>query len=99
MTSDDDNYDGFALTDLPVLITDDDIAHVTVTVTDADTTVGEYGTPATYMVDVPLDSEAAGNVTLTFAPDAQVTVTPASLTFTAYLLIRRDERARRGGAK
>jgi uncharacterized repeat protein (TIGR01451 family) len=69
-TSSDGNYDGIAIADVTVNITDNDAAGVTIVESGGSTDVTEGGAGDSYTV--VLDSEPTGVVTLTFATGAQV---------------------------
>ncbi len=71
------NLNGPAVT---VTIADDDKAGVTLTESGVSTIVAEGGTTDTYRV--VLDAEPLADVVVTAIPDAQVGVTPTSVTFT-----------------
>ncbi len=76
-------YAGWVLADIPVAITDNDVAGVTITPGATAVSVDETGaTSATYTV--VLDTEPTAPVTITpTVGDGQTTVAPASLSFTA----------------
>jgi hypothetical protein len=63
-----------------VTVEDNDVAGVTITESGSSTLVAEAGTTDTYRV--VLDAEPLADVTITAVPDAQITVSPASVTFT-----------------
>jgi uncharacterized repeat protein (TIGR01451 family) len=68
-SSDDGNYEGLAIPDLGVNITDDDVAGVTLTESGGSTDVVEGGASDSYAV--VLNSQPASSVTLAITPDAQ----------------------------
>ena len=78
----DDNFDGLAPQTVTVAVTDDDVAGFTVTPTGGGNVVNENGSTDTF--DVVLTAQPAADVVLTLSnPDAgEVTVSPATLTFT-----------------
>ena len=73
-------FDGVSIPDVVANITDNDTAVVTITELGGSTNVTEGGPTDTY--DVVLDTEPTGTVTVTIAPDAQVSVNTTTLTFT-----------------
>ncbi|MCW2926030.1 MAG: hypothetical protein JWM98_3434, partial [Thermoleophilia bacterium] len=83
VTSSDLTYDAWtALSDIPVAITDNDTAGVTVTPGATPITVAEAGTTtATYAVVLTSQPAAAVGVAVA-TPDGQTTASPASLSFT-----------------
>ena len=80
-TSADTSYDGVGVAGVTANITDNDTAGVTITESGGSTDVAEGGATDTYTI--VLTSEPTANVVVTVAPDAQLSVNPASLTFTA----------------
>jgi uncharacterized repeat protein (TIGR01451 family) len=68
-SSDDGNYEGLAVPDVSVNITDNDVAGVPITESDGSTDVVEGGASDSYAV--ALNSQPASTVTLTITPDAQ----------------------------
>jgi hypothetical protein len=79
--STDPNYAGATITDVTANVTDDDLPGATITPSAAPMVVTEDGATSTY--DVVLDAEPTADVTITIAPDAQVTTSDISLLFTA----------------
>ncbi len=77
-SSSDPNYNGIAINQRSVQITDNDTAGVDFTAVSG--TIVEGGATATYTV--VLHTKPTATVTVTPTPDAQVTVLPASLSFT-----------------
>ncbi|MBK8285708.1 MAG: hypothetical protein IPK97_13025 [Ahniella sp.] len=74
-------YNGVTGTPVSVSITDNDVVGVIVTETGGGTAASESGSTDTYAIR--LASEPTGTVTITLAPNAQVTTTPGtSLQFT-----------------
>ena len=73
-------YDGASIPNVVANITDNDTPSVTITESGGSTDVTEGGPTDTY--DVVLDLEPSGTVTITVSPDAQVSVSAATLTFT-----------------
>ena len=73
------SYDGVSISNVVANITDNDDT-VTVTESGGSTDVTEGSTTDTY--DVVLDNAPTGTVTITMSSDADVTTTPATLTFT-----------------
>jgi hypothetical protein len=79
-SSADPGYNGIAIAAVTATITDNDTAGVNITESGSSTAVTEGGATDTYTA--VLTSEPTGNVTITPAPGSQLTVSPASLTFT-----------------
>ena len=77
-TSADGNYDGLAIADVSVQITDNDSAGVTLGA--AEVELSEGGGGAAYAI--VLDSEPAGDVVIAITPDDQLTADVSELTFT-----------------
>ena len=73
-------YDSVSVPNVVANVTDNDAASVTVTESGGSTDVTEGGATDTY--DVVLDLEPSGTVTIGVSPDAQVSVSAATLTFT-----------------
>ena len=73
-------YDEVSISNVVTNITDDDVGSVTVIESGGSTDATEGGPTDTYTV--VLDLEPSGSVTVTLAPDAQVSVSPNPLTFT-----------------
>ncbi len=81
VTSADTDYDGIAVASVTVSIIDNDHPPgCTIVESDGTTVVMEGGMNDTYTV--VLDSPPSADVTVTLVPDAQVTVSPPTLTFT-----------------
>ena len=78
-SSDDTKYDGLAAGSVPVSVTDDDTAGVTISETSIDIEEGDFET-----YTVVLDTEPAGNVTVTIGGFAgtDLTLDKTTLTFT-----------------
>ena len=74
------DYAGITGASVTATVEDDDVAGVTITETDGSTLVVEGGLSDTY--DVVLTAEPTGSVTVTATADAQIAVTPPSVTFT-----------------
>ena len=74
------DYAGITGASVTATVEDDDVAGVTITETDGSTLVVEGGLSDTY--DVVLTAEPTGSVTVTATADAEITVTPPSVTFT-----------------
>ena len=74
-------YDEAIVPAVEATIADNDSAAITVTESGGGTDVVEGGDSDSYAV--VLDAQPSGRVTLTVTPDAQVSVSPATLTFTA----------------
>lgn len=74
-------YDDTTITDVTVTITDDDATGVTITESDGTTEIIEGGATDTYTL--ALTSQPTADVTLTVTGDAQASVSPTTLTFTA----------------
>ena len=72
-------YDGATVSDVTVSLTDNDVAGVTITLSDGATGVTEGGGSDSY--DVVLDAEPFEQVLISLAPDAEVNVTPSALIF------------------
>lgn len=81
VTSPDGSYDGMALRDVSADITDNETAGVVVTESGGSTAVTEGGATDTYTL--VLSSEPAADVTIDLTTGGQVSVNPASVTFTA----------------
>jgi len=79
VASSDAQYNGFAVPSLSVSIADNDSAGVTVSATTISATEGG----ATGSFTVVLTSQPTADVSITVTPDAQSTVSSATLTFTA----------------
>jgi len=74
----DADYDGIPIDDVAVTVNDDDVAGVTVSKTNLSMTEGDAGDSYT----IVLDSQPAGNVTITPSDsDGEVVISPPSLTF------------------
>lgn len=80
-SSGDANYDGIAITDVSVTVTDDDSAGISITESDGSTNVSEDGVSDTYTV--VLTSEPTNSVTVTVGVDDQVDTDESTLTFTS----------------
>ncbi len=80
-TSNDDIYDGIAISNVSVSVTDDDTAGVTVAQSGGTTTVTEAGVTDSYTI--VLDTEPTSNVTVSIAADTQTTVSTSSVVFTS----------------
>jgi Ca2+-binding RTX toxin-like protein len=82
-SSADSAYNDVTISDLPASIADNDVstAGVVVTPTNGTTTVVESGATDTYTVR--LSSQPTADVIITLSPDQQLSVMPATLTFTA----------------
>lgn len=80
-TSSDSGYSGISIAAITAGITDNDNAGVSVTESASATQVTEGGTTDTYTV--VLTSEPNADVTITPSAETDLTVSPASLTFTA----------------
>ncbi|MCW2926611.1 MAG: hypothetical protein JWM86_579 [Thermoleophilia bacterium] len=80
VTSTDPAYDGFGLQQLPMAISDNDVAGVVVEATGSGTTLAEGGASDT--VNLRLGALPADDVTVTLTSDGQLRSTPATLTFT-----------------
>jgi subtilisin family serine protease len=78
-SSDDDNYDGLAIGNVNVEVTDNDSAGVDVTPTATSATEGG----ATGSYDVVLTSQPTAAVSIALVPDAQVSTSASPLVFTA----------------
>jgi large repetitive protein len=78
VSSSDPNYNGLSVSQRSVQITDNDTAGIDFTAVSG--TIAEGGATATYTVVLHTKPTAA--VTVTPTPDAQITVLPASLSFT-----------------
>lgn len=76
----DANYSGLNASDLTVNITDNDSTGITVVQSGGSTTVSEAG--ATDSFTVVLSSQPTANVVVTLTSGSQLTVSPATLTFT-----------------
>lgn len=81
VSSTDSAYQGFVLVPVPVAITDNDFAGLTVAESAGSTTVEEGG--AGDHITVSLTSQPVSSVQVTVAPDAQLAGAPVVLTFTA----------------
>jgi hypothetical protein len=77
VASNDGLYDGFTLADVPIAITDDDVAALLLEPVAGGATVAEGGATDTYRVR--LGSQPAAAVTVSFSPDAQLAGLPASV--------------------
>ncbi len=77
-TSSDVNYGGLNPNDVAMTNADDDVAGVTVAV--SDNTLSEAGATGAY--SVVLNTRPTANVTITLAPDGEQSVLPGTLTFT-----------------
>ncbi|MBE7383664.1 MAG: S8 family serine peptidase [Leptolyngbya sp. SIO1E4] len=80
VSSSDSDYDGLAIADLSVNITDNDTAGVNLIPSGNSTAVSEAGGSDSY--EVVLTSQPTGPVTVTLASDNEIEVSPVSLTFT-----------------
>lgn len=80
VTSTDLGYNGLAVANVAVNVTDNDVAGVTVTQSGGNTNVAEGG--ATDSFTVVLTSQPSTNVTVALATGTQVTLSSSSLTFT-----------------
>jgi hypothetical protein len=78
-SSSDGDYNGIAIDQVDVTITDDDSPAVNITESGGSTTVTEGGATDSY--DVVLNTQPSDTVTITLTPDSQVTVAPNPLTF------------------
>ena len=78
-SSDDTKYDGLAVGSVPVVVTDDDTAGVTISETSLDIEEGDFDT-----YTVVLDTEPAGDVTVTMGgfSGTDLTLDKTTLTFT-----------------
>ncbi|MBI2638280.1 hypothetical protein HYW83_01680 [Candidatus Peregrinibacteria bacterium] len=81
VTSTDSNYNGIAVNNLSVSITDNDTAGVTVTQTDGGTTATEGGATDTYTI--VLTSQPTADVTISGTTTSQISATPLDVTFTS----------------
>jgi hypothetical protein len=81
VTSTDAAYNGVAVADIPVAVADNDAAGVVVAQTAGSTIVNEGGQTDTFTVR--LASQPVEDVTVTLAPDAQLSLSVGQLTFTA----------------
>ena len=79
VTSDDANYDAYALADVAVTVNDNDTADISVSETSLETTEGGMATYALALSAQPLDEVM---VTIKSGDSAIATASPASLTFT-----------------
>lgn len=80
VTSGDPVYQGFAVGDVTVTVTDNDTAGITVAESDGSTDVTEGGATDSYTL--VLTSQPASDVTVAVTPNGQVTVDQTELTFT-----------------
>ena len=80
-TSSDANYNALTVAGLTASIADNDVAGVRITQSGGTTAVSEAGLADTYTIE--LTSQPTAGVTVTVTPDAQVSVSPTSLTFTS----------------
>jgi putative cell wall-binding protein len=80
VASGDGNYNNFSVSDVTVNITDNDTAGVTVTQSGGSTQATEGGSGDSYTL--VLTSQPTDNVVITVTPDANVTATPPTVTFT-----------------
>lgn len=81
VASSDLNYNGLAVDDVDVNVTDNDAAGVIITESSSSTDVTEGGATDSYTA--VLTSEPASSVSITVSPSTQVTATPTPLTFTS----------------
>jgi len=79
--STDSNYNGLSIRSIPVGITDNDTAGVTITESGGSSEVNEQG-PTTDTYTVVLNTQPTSDVTVTITPDNQATVSTSVLTFT-----------------
>jgi hypothetical protein len=80
VASADGNYNNFSVSDVTVNITDNDTASVTVTQSGGSTQATEGGSGDSYTL--VLTSQPTDDVVITITPDANVTATPPTVTFT-----------------
>jgi putative cell wall-binding protein len=78
-SSSDADYNGIAIDQVDVTITDNDSPAVNITESGGGTTVTEGGATDSY--DVVLNTQPSDTVTITLTPDSQVTVAPNPLSF------------------
>lgn len=81
VTSTDTAYNGLSLSSVTATVTDNDTAGATITESSSSTAVTE-GSTATDSYTVALNTAPTADVTITVTPDAQITVSPSTLTFT-----------------
>lgn len=81
VASGDGSYDGMAVRDVTANVTDNDTAGVTLTESAGATAVAEGGATDTYTI--VLDTQPAADVTVSLAVGPDISVNPASVTFTA----------------
>ena len=80
-SSSDLTYNGRGINTVVAQITDNESAGVTITESGGSTNLSEVGSPDDYTII--LNSEPTADVTVTVSPDAQLVVSPATLTFTS----------------
>lgn len=73
-------YNGIGISTVVAQVTDNDTAGVNITQSGGSTSLSEGGSPDDYTV--ALNSEPTADVTVTISPDAQLSVSPTTLTFT-----------------